>query len=198
MERNISQVTATYKRETLYMNAVSSSSPSFLAHCVALVQLGLRLHCEGPDCKVPERKGPSIELEELKAMTCHTGSDCLQEFTGLQCLQGHCECPQLQALNLSSCSCQHTALCSQEPSCHHHNNRKCGDKICSCFSSLNYTTLLLDPATLFCFLPGTSPNSSHTTPKSLTLLSASLFLMLVGLFVYRLSQRSRVNEQIAY
>jgi len=37
------------------------------------------------------------------------------------------------------------------------NGKKCHDDICSCFSSPNYSELLLDPHTRFCVLPYVEP-----------------------------------------
>jgi len=134
-----------------------SSSLSFLSQCIDLANLGIGLQCVGTVCKGEE--GTNLNLEQVQMVECVEDKDCRTENTGMECVHGRCDCPPYQALNLTSCSCQGTAQCplerrEGEEECTEHNGRKCEDKYCSCYSSTDYSTLLVDPSSLFCMLPG--------------------------------------------
>ena len=127
----------------------------FLSQCVH--QAGLQcsgLLCQGED-------GRDLSLELLQHQQCRDDADCLQEATGLKCSRGRCDCPHYTAFNVSSCSCQDTASCHyplvhgvrNKTGCTEHNGRRCQDPYCSCYSSTDYSDLLLDPTSLFCVLP---------------------------------------------
>ena len=127
----------------------------FLSQCVH--QAGLQcsgLLCQGED-------GRDLSLELLQHQHCRDDADCLQEATGLKCSRGRCDCPHYTAFNVSSCSCQDTASCHyplvhgvrNKTGCTEHNGRRCQDPYCSCYSSTDYSDLLLDPTSLFCVLP---------------------------------------------
>merc|ERR1719295_654352 len=83
--------------------------------------------------------GEEISLELLQEVSCKAEVDCSPKATGLTCVKGSCVCPFYQALNVSSCQCQEAAKCEHE--------------FCSCFPSLDFSFLLVDPASLFCVLP---------------------------------------------
>jgi len=133
-------------------NKSSESYLSFLTQCIDLASLGIGLQCRGTVCKGEE--GSSLNLEQVKKVECVRNSDCMTKYTGMQCVAGLCDCPPYQALNISSCSCQATAQCQDSSGCTEHNGRKCWDSHCSCYSSIDYATLLVDPSTLFCLIPG--------------------------------------------
>ena len=135
--------------------------PSFLSQCVQLAELGVGLQCEGLLCEGEE--GRDLSLELLQHQHCREDADCLHEVTGLTCSKDRhlCDCPHYSAFNLSSCSCQETAGCHyplvegvrNKTGCTEHNGRRCYDSYCSCYSSTDYSDLLLDPTSLFCVLP---------------------------------------------
>lgn len=133
--------------------------PDFLSQCVQLAELGVGLQCSGLLCEGEE--GRDLSLEVLQHQQCQEDADCLQELTGLTCSTGRCDCPRYTAFNLSSCACQETASCHypvvdglrNKTGCSEHNGRKCQDPYCSCYSSPDYTNLLIDPTSLFCVLP---------------------------------------------
>jgi len=134
----------------------------FLTQCVDLAGLGIGLQCVGLDCVGEEAS--SLSLEDLQRQECVTDDDCLHKQTGMRCSVGRCDCPPYAALNLTSCACQAASHC--DPSeitesetgemtrCTEHNGRRCADSFCSCFSSPDFTDLLVDPTSLFCVLAG--------------------------------------------
>ena len=132
-------------------------APSFISQCIDLASLGIGLQCSGTVCKGEE--GATLSLEQLQVVECEENSDCRAEETGMECVKGRCDCPPLLAFNVTSCSCQKAARCMQEEeeeeeeNCPEHNGRKCEDRYCSCYSSTDYATLLVDPSSLFCLLP---------------------------------------------
>ena len=101
----------------------------------------------------------------MQSQECDEDDDCYSEQTGMLCQRGRCDCPPYTAFNLTSCSCQLTSQCSTyqltltqelvvtETRCMEHNGRRCDDSYCSCRSSPDFTSLLLDPTSLFCVLP---------------------------------------------
>ena len=131
----------------------SEGSANFISQCIDLASLGIGLQCSGTVCKGEE--GATLSLEQLQVVECEENSDCRAEDTGMECVKGRCDCPPLLAFNVTSCSCQQAARCMQEEeeSCTEHNGRKCEDRYCSCYSSIDYATLLVDPSSLFCLLP---------------------------------------------
>lgn len=131
---------------------VLGSNRNFISTCLDLKELGIGLQCDGLTCSGDD--GSKIGVEELQTTSCSSDTDCRQEQTNLQCIKGRCQCPFRQALNLTSCACQRAAQCGmEEDRCSQHNGRKCEDDFCSCYSSPDYRTLLLDPSSLFCVLP---------------------------------------------
>jgi len=190
-----SQVTSQFKQD--------EASPSFLAQCVALAELGYGLQCIGTMCKGEE--GASMNLAQLQAVKCDSDSDCMPENTGMQCMQGRCDCPYLHALNLTTCSCQQAERCMQEESCPQHNGRKCEDNYCSCYSSLDYSMLLLDPGSLFCLLPSETPyivpsGSSGAGSLGLAVLGALLgfICVVVGAVLVVVAYKNCVCEKGDY
>ena len=144
---------------SILLNKSEDSSPSFLTQCTDLASLGIGLQCRGAVCKGEE--GNNLNLDQVQRVKCVTESDCMTEHTMMKCNDGLCECPPYQALNISSCSCQTTALCVDSDSdCTQHNGRQCQDSYCSCYGSVDYSTLLVDTATLFCLLPGDQGSQS--------------------------------------
>jgi len=140
----------------------SDSSSSFISQCVDLANLGIGLQCSGTVCKGEEET--SISLEQLQVVECEENTDCMADHTQMECVKGRCACPHYFAFNVTSCSCQLAAQCSQEKEeqeeeeeCVEHNGRKCEDRYCSCYSSTDYTSLLVDPSSLFCVLPTDQP-----------------------------------------
>lgn len=135
----------------------AEASINFISQCIDLASLGIGLQCSGTVCKGEE--GATLSLEQLQVVECEDNSDCRAEETGMECVKGRCDCPPLLAFNVTSCSCQQAARCMQEEeeekeeSCPEHNGRKCEDRYCSCYSSIDYATLLVDPSSLFCLLP---------------------------------------------
>jgi len=158
------------------------SSPSFLSQCIDLADLGIGLQCVGRVCKGEE--GSSLNLNEVQMVECEKDTDCRTETTGMECVLGRCDCPPYQAFNLTSCSCQGTAQCpdgreeGEEEECTEHNGRKCEDRYCSCYSSIDYSSLLVDPSSLFCLLPGDqvslAPRGSGAGSLGLAVLGALL------------------------
>jgi len=157
------------------------SSPSFLSQCIDLADLGIGLQCVGRVCRGEE--GSSMNLNEVQMVECDEDTDCRTETTGMECVLGRCDCPPYQAFNLTSCSCQGTAQCPEElgeegEECTEHNGRKCEDRYCSCYSSIDYSTLLVDPSSLFCLLPGdrisVAPRGSGAGSLGLAVLGALL------------------------
>ena len=144
------EITSTTCR--MHHNKSSDSYLSFLTQCIDLANLGIGLQCRGTVCKGEE--GSSLNLEQVQKVECVKNSDCMAEYTGMECASGLCDCPPYQALNITSCSCQATAKCQNTSDCTEHNGRKCWDSHCSCYSSTDYSTLLVDPSTLFCLIPG--------------------------------------------
>jgi len=129
------------------------AAPSFLSMCVELAKLGVGLQCSGSTCRGEE--GATLSLHELQRVQCAEDNDCRIKDTSMQCVQGRCDCPFYHAFNVSSCSCQPAAFCPPElEDCTEHNGRRCEDNYCSCFSSPNFSSLLVDPSSLFCVLPG--------------------------------------------
>lgn len=134
---------------------------SFLTQCVDLAGLGIGLQCDGLNCVGEE--DVSLSLEQLQRQECVEDADCSPDHTQMTCTRGRCDCPPYTALNLTSCSCQQASLCltpaliSSETDnmteCTEHNGRRCEDPYCSCFSSPDFRSLLVDPTSLFCVLP---------------------------------------------
>ena len=134
---------------------------SFLTQCVDLAGLGIGLQCDGLNCVGEE--DVSLSLEQLQRQECVEDADCSPDHTQMKCTRGRCDCPPYTALNLTSCSCQQASLCltpaliSSETDnmteCTEHNGRRCEDPYCSCFSSPDFRSLLVDPTSLFCVLP---------------------------------------------
>ena len=150
-------VNATSCSQRLTPYKPSEPSPSFISQCIDLASLGIGLQCSGTVCKGEE--GATISLEQLQKVECVENTDCRAEDTELECVKGRCDCPPYQAFNVTSCSCQRAAQCAQEEEgeeedCPQHNGRKCEDRYCSCYASTDYATLLVDPSSLFCVLPG--------------------------------------------
>lgn len=149
--------------------APAAASSAFLLACSG--RPGLQ--CEGSVCQT--EGGELLGLVELRRTTCATAEDCMADLTGLICRAGRCDCPRYQAFNLTACACQSAAACpagpatpaaptaAGPPACHEHNGRRCEDRVCSCFSSLDYSSLLVDPATLFCVLPGSGAGPAGGT-----------------------------------
>ena len=141
------------------LSEAGRKGPGFLSQCVQQAELGEGLQCEGLLCEGEE--GRDLSLELLQHQQCSDDTDCLQEVTGLTCYRGRCDCPRYSAFNLTSCACQDTASCyyqlvdgrRNKTGCTEHNGRKCHDPYCSCYSSPDYTNLLIDPTSLFCVLP---------------------------------------------
>ena len=134
---------------------------SFLTQCVDLAGLGVGLQCDGLNCVGEE--DVSLSLEQLQRQECVEDADCAPEHTQMTCTRGRCDCPPYTALNLTSCSCQPASLCltpaptsetdNSTEACTEHNGRRCDDPYCSCFSSPDFKSLLVDPTSLFCVLP---------------------------------------------
>lgn len=133
---------------------------SFLRQCVDLAELGIGLQCDGLHCVGEE--AASLSLEELQHQACDEDSDCDPEHTKMTCSEGRCDCPAYTALNMSSCSCQQTSMCraspltteaETQPPCSEHNGRRCNDTYCSCLQDPGFSSLLVDPTSLFCVLP---------------------------------------------
>jgi len=116
-----------------------------------LAQCRQGLSCQGLRCQ-PVEGGEEVSLELLQEVSCEKEGDCSPKTTGLTCVKNSCVCPFYQALNVSSCRCQEAAKCEHECPAQH-NGRRCEDEFCSCFPSLDFSTLLVDPASLFCVLP---------------------------------------------
>ena len=143
----------------LLAEAGKEEEPSLVQQCVQLAELGGGLQCDGLLCQGEE--GREVSLELLQHHHCTSQADCHSEATGLTCREGRCDCPHYTAFNLTSCSCQDTASCHyplvgglrNKSGCTEHNGRKCYDSYCSCYSSPDYSNLLLDPTSLFCVLP---------------------------------------------
>jgi hypothetical protein len=155
---------------------------NFLVQCMA------GMSCQGLRCSA-EEGGDDFSLELLQALHCQDDSDCSEENTGLQCVKGGCECPAYQALNVSACQCQPAALC-EEKCAAQHNGRRCEDEYCSCYPSLDFTTLLVDPASLFCVLPATDPVLVYGTAGLTVLcvlggLTCAVLLIVLGLVLHR-------------
>jgi len=136
----------------------SETSSSFISQCVDLASLGIGLQCLGTVCRGEE--GATLSLQQLQAVECVENADCRSDDTNLECVKGRCDCPPYQGFNVTSCSCQRAAQCSLEDKtpeevedCPEHNGRKCEDRYCSCYASTDYSTLLVDPSSLFCVLP---------------------------------------------
>jgi len=142
----------------------AEGSQNFLDLCLDLRSLGIGLQCHGLSCRGDE--GLSVSLEELKRQSCSSELDCRPQDTGMQCLQGRCGCPPYQAYNLSSCSCQPSSMCppSSGGPCPHHNGGLCADSLCSCYSSPTYSSLLVEPLSLFCVLPLSPEDLVAPTP----------------------------------
>jgi len=174
-------VTSCSQRQPPYKQSAESSI-SFINQCVDLASLGIGLQCSGIVCKGEE--GTTLSLEQLQVVECVENTDCRTEDTGMECVKGRCDCPPLQAFNVTSCSCQGTARCTQEKEgeeeekCPEHNGRKCEDRYCSCYASTDYATLLVDPSSLFCLLPGDQiyvvPRGSGAGSLGLAVLGALL------------------------
>ena len=146
------------QRLNTHKSSGSEGSANFISQCIDLANLGIGLQCSGTVCKGEE--GATLSLEQLQVVECEENSDCRAEDTGMECVKGRCDCPPLLAFNVTSCSCQQAARCThqqevegQEENCPEHNGRKCEDRYCSCYSSIDYATLLVDPSSLFCLLP---------------------------------------------
>ena len=145
------------QRLNTHKSSGSEGSANFISQCIDLANLGIGLQCSGIVCKGEE--GATLSLEQLQVVECEENSDCRAEDTGMECVKGRCDCPPLLAFNVTSCSCQQAARCThqqeeeEEENCPEHNGRKCEDRYCSCYSSIDYATLLVDPSSLFCLLP---------------------------------------------
>ena len=148
----------------------AEASINFISQCIDLASLGIGLQCSGTVCKGEE--GATLSLEQLQVVECEENSDCRAEETGMECVKGRCDCPPLLAFNVTSCSCQKAARCMQEEeeeeeeNCPEHNGRKCEDRYCSCYSSTDYATLLVDPSSLFCLLPSDPSKEPRTETVS--------------------------------
>jgi hypothetical protein len=171
------------QRLNTHKSSGSEGSANFISQCIDLANLGIGLQCSGIVCKGEE--GATLSLEQLQVVECEENSDCRVEDTGMECVKGRCDCPPLLAFNVTSCSCQQAARCMQgeeeeeeeEESCPEHNGRKCEDRYCSCYSSIDYATLLVDPSSLFCLLPSdqiypVSPRGSGAGSLGLAVLGA--------------------------
>lgn len=175
----------------------TGSNKDFLELCLDLKELGIGLQCQGLNCRGEE--GRLMGLEQLQNLPCRQDQDCRGDQTSLVCVKGRCSCPVRQAMNLTSCACQPAAACGlAEENCAQHNGRKCEDNYCSCFASPDYRTLLLDPTSLFCVLPGDLSSASLTTldtptPSSLGLtvlctiggLVCAVLITLAAIVAYR-------------
>lgn len=167
----------------------------FLAHC----RQGLS--CQGLSCR-PVDGGEEVSLELLQEVSCQEEGDCSPKETGLTCLKGSCVCPFYQALNVSSCECQEAAKCKEKDECPaQHNGRRCEDEFCSCFPSLDFSFLLVDPASLFCVLPAdpSHPVLAYGT-EGLTVLCVlgSLACLVLLVVLAMVLHRNCVCEKGAY
>jgi len=190
-------VTSCSQRQPPYKQSAESSI-SFINQCVDLASLGIGLQCSGIVCKGEE--GTTLSLEQLQVVECVENTDCRTEDTGMECVKGRCDCPPLQAFNVTSCSCQGTARCTQEKEgeeeekCPEHNGRKCEDRYCSCYASTDYATLLVDPSSLFCLLPSDPriTNYSESVGVGVTALGVLgglaliVFLSVGGMIAYKI------------
>jgi len=162
-----------------------------------LAQCRQGLSCHGLSCH-PVEGGEEVSLELLQDVSCREEGDCRPKETGLTCVKGSCVCPFYQALNVSSCQCQEAAKC--EDGCPaQHNGRRCEDEFCSCFPSLDFALLLVDPASLFCVLPA-DPSHPVLAYEGLTVLCVlgSLACLVLLLVLAMVLHRNCVCEKGAY
>lgn len=155
----------------------------FLSHCLG------GLYCQGLRCSSREKEGDEFSLELLQEVACSSDSDCSRGDTGLHCVKGGCQCPMYQGLNISSCQCQAAAVCEGDCPAQH-NGRRCGDEYCSCYPSPDFSTLLVDPASLFCVEPAPELQLLYGS-EGLTVLcvlgglTCLVLMVVVGLVLHR-------------
>lgn len=129
---------------------------------------------EGPffchQTKCNKQYGGQLDVSQLQGLTCSSSADCSPDVSGLGCSRGNCICPPFSAFNLTTCRCEMTGRCSRdEPGCHLHNGKQCRDQFCSCHPNNHFRDLLVDPATLFCVLPGSGLPSGHSGAEYIVL-----------------------------
>lgn len=172
---------------------VPSRPVAFLSSCRG------GLSCRGLQCRALRGGGGELSLERIQDVECGSDGDCLREETGLQCVKGGCRCPAFQALNVSTCGCEAAARCEAGGCVGQHQGRRCEDSYCSCYSSPDFSTLLVDPTSLFCVLPAGDPLLTYGTDGLVVLCVLGGLAVLVLLTVLGLVLHSNcVCEKGAY